>query len=95
MRFEWRSFRLTVGRVTVRLKTIAATLVVGAVAVLTDPALQYLDFQPIISAFVSDEHRATLYGVLVTVLFTVLRAVTTGPLWEVAPRADDGNGKAE
>jgi hypothetical protein len=89
MNIEWKTLKVTVGRVTVRLKTIVATLAIGAVSILTDPALQYLDFQPIISAFVSDEHRATLYGILVTITFTVLRSVTTGPLWEVAPRADD------
>lgn len=87
MRFDWKRFRVDIGRFRVRLKTIAAALICGAVSALIE--LQYVDLQPLIRYLVGDENKALFYGTLVAILMGLLRAMTTGPLVERVDREED------
>lgn len=82
MKVDWKKISVEIGNIRIRLKTMIAAVLVGIAGVLIDPAFQYLDFQPIISVLVGDEHKALFYGTAVSIVFAVLRAATNGPLWE-------------
>jgi hypothetical protein len=87
VRIDWKRLSLDVGRVRVRLKTMLATLLVGAISAMQ--SLEFVDLTPVVSMFVSSENRAAFYVTVITVLMAVLRGVTNGPLWEVAPQFDE------
>jgi hypothetical protein len=89
MKIDWKRISVEVGNFRVRLKTMIAAVLVGAAGVLMDPALQYIDLQPIISALVGEERKALFYGTLVSIVFAVLRAMTNGPFVERITREEE------